>query len=53
MPFTPTGKGDYTSPSGRHFTGKQVRLYYATDGFTKKPKGPQRKKITHVPSETK
>lgn len=33
MPFTRRGPNDYTSPSGRHFTGKQVKLYYATDGF--------------------
>jgi hypothetical protein len=38
MPFKKTGPDSYTSPSGRKWTGKQVRLYYATDGFTKKPK---------------
>lgn len=26
-------KGKYSSPSGRVFTKKQVKLYYATDGF--------------------
>ncbi len=31
-------KGKFKSPSGRVFTGKQVKMYYATDGFTKKPK---------------
>lgn len=35
MPFTKVGKNDYTSPSGRHWTKKQVTAYYATDGFTK------------------
>lgn len=35
MPFTKTGPNSYTSPSGRHWTQKQVNLYYATDGFTK------------------
>lgn len=38
MPFAPTGNGKFKSPSGRVFTGKQVKLYYATDGFKKKPK---------------
>jgi len=38
MPFTPTGNGKYKSPSGRIFNKKQVALYYATDGFKKKPK---------------
>lgn len=38
MPFKKTSKGNYKSPSGKKFTEKQVRLYYATDGFSKKPK---------------
>ncbi len=29
MPFTKVGKDDYTSPSGRHFNGAQVRLWHA------------------------
>ena len=37
MPFKRTGKNQYTSPSGRKFTKKQVAMYYATDGFSKKP----------------
>lgn len=32
MPFTKTGDDSYTSPSGRHFNGAQVRLYYAHGG---------------------
>lgn len=44
MPFTPTGNGKYTSPSGRLFTGKQVKLYYATNGFRDKPKAKAAKK---------
>lgn len=32
MPFKKTDKGDYVSPSGRHFTEAQVRLYYAHGG---------------------
>jgi hypothetical protein len=31
-------KGKYKSPSGRVFTKKQVKLYYATEGFKKKPR---------------
>ena len=33
MPFTKIGKNKNVSPSGRVFTDKQVKLYYATDGF--------------------
>lgn len=33
MPFTKIGKNKNISPSGRVFTDKQVKLYYATDGF--------------------
>lgn len=40
MPFTKIksgkNKGKYKSPSGRIFTAAQVRLYYATNGFSKK-----------------
>lgn len=43
MPFTKVGKNDYTSPSGRHWTKKQVVAYYATDGF-KKSKTKKKKK---------
>lgn len=44
MPFKKVGKNKNVSPSGRVFTDKQVKLYYATDGFkkskiTKKPRG--------------
>ena len=40
MPFKPTGKKKkgkkiLKSPSGREFNEDQVRLYYATEGFTK------------------
>lgn len=38
MPFRKVGADDYVSPSGRHWTGAQVRLYHATKGFKKKPK---------------
>ena len=31
-------KGKYTSPSGKHFTKGQVKMYYATNGFKDKPK---------------
>lgn len=43
MPFKKTGRNEYTSPSGRKFTKKQVRKYYATDGF-KKPAKRRKKK---------
>lgn len=43
MPFTKVGANDYTSPSGRHFTKKQVQMYYATHGFKDKPKGKNKK----------
>jgi len=39
MPFTKIpGTNKYKSPSGKVFTEKQVKLYYATDGFTKSSK---------------
>jgi len=37
MPFKKVGKDKYVSPSGRIFTKKQVKLYYATSGFKEKP----------------
>jgi len=33
MPFRKIGKNKNVSPSGKVFTDKQVKLYYATDGF--------------------
>ena len=40
MPFTKItrgkNKGKFKSPSGRVFTGKQVRLYYARGGSFKR-----------------
>jgi hypothetical protein len=42
MPFKKIKRGKakskYRSPSGRIFTAKQVRLYYATKGFKRKKK---------------
>lgn len=38
MPFKKTGKNRYKSPSGRTYTGRQVRAYYATSGFKRSPK---------------
>ena len=43
MPFKKEKSGKYKSPSGREFTKKQVALYYATDGFKKKPKGKKKR----------
>lgn len=34
MPFKKVGN-KYVSPSGKKFTKKQVKMYYATDGFSK------------------
>jgi hypothetical protein len=43
MPFKKVthgkNKGKFTSPSGKLWTLKQMRLYYATDKFKKKPRG--------------
>jgi hypothetical protein len=40
MPFKPIkkgkNKGKYSSPNGRIFTDKQVKLYYASGGFDKR-----------------
>jgi len=33
VPFKKIGKNKFKSPSGRIFTGDQVKLYYATGGF--------------------
>jgi hypothetical protein len=41
VPFKKVGKNTYQSPSGRTYSGKQVRAYYTTAGFKRKP---QRKK---------
>lgn len=43
MPFKKIGKDRYVSESGREYTGKQVALYYATDGFRNLSKEPKRK----------
>ena len=42
MPFKKRGKY-YYSPSGRKYTARQVRAYYATDGFKRKPRKRKRK----------
>lgn len=38
MPFKKVGPNKYRSPSGRIFTAKQVKAYYATKGFSRKPR---------------
>jgi len=42
MPFrkitSGKNRGKYRSPSGRIYTAKQVRAYYATKGFKRKPR---------------
>ena len=42
MPFKKAGT-KYKSSSGRIFTKKQVKLYYATRGFTKKTRKQKKK----------
>ena len=37
MPFKKKGK-EYVSPKGKKYTKKQVKAYYASDGFKKKTK---------------
>lgn len=37
MPFKKAGKY-YRSPSGKRYTKRQVRAYYATKGFSRKPR---------------
>lgn len=36
MPFKKVGRNRYKSPSGRTFTKKQVRFYYASGGTFKR-----------------
>jgi hypothetical protein len=43
MPFTKVGKNDYTSPSGKHWTKKQVTAYYASNGTFSKAKKKKKK----------
>ncbi len=37
MPFKKV-KGGYKSPSGRKYTAKQIRAYYATKSWSRKPR---------------
>ena len=43
MPFKKVGKNRYRSPSGKIFTLKQVRAYYATGGFKREPRKKKKK----------
>ena len=38
MPFRKIRGCKYKSPSGRVYTARQVRAYYATTGFKRKPR---------------
>lgn len=38
MPFRKVGPNSYRSPSGKKYTTKQVKAYYATGGFKRKPR---------------
>jgi hypothetical protein len=44
MPFKKVGRNRYKSPSGRTYTKRQVRAYYATDGWKKPVRKKRRKK---------
>lgn len=50
MPFRRRADGKYVSPSGTVYTAKQVRAYYATDGFTRDPKHPRQRPRRRQPS---
>ncbi len=52
MPFTQVAPNTYQSPSGRKFTKKQVKMYYATSGFTKKKVPIIKKKLKGALGET-
>lgn len=39
MPFKKMKDGTYRSPSGKKWTGRQVRAYEATNGFRRPIKG--------------
>jgi len=47
MPFkkitSGKNKGKYRSESGRIYTPKQVKAYYATDGWKRKPRKKRKK----------
>lgn len=43
MPFKKVGKNRYKSPGGKVYTARQVRAYYATNGFKRKPSRKRRK----------
>ena len=43
MPFKKIGKNKYKSPSGRIYTEKQVKAYYATDGWKKQVRRQRRR----------
>lgn len=44
MPFKKISKTKYKSPSGRTYTKKQVRAYYASDGWKKPVRKSKRKR---------
>lgn len=52
MPFTKVGNDDYTSPSGRHFNGAQVRLWHAHGGKFPGQKGEGEMSKSHNTSQT-
>jgi hypothetical protein len=46
MPFKKLDKNKYVSPSGRKWTAKQVRMYYATNGTMRKNAKRKERKTT-------
>jgi hypothetical protein len=43
MPFRKVGRNKYKSPSGRSYTSRQVRAYYATGGWKRPVRKGRRK----------
>jgi len=44
MPFRKVKSGKYKTPSGRTYTARQVRAYYATGGWKRKVRRRRKKK---------
>lgn len=44
MPFRKVGPNRFKSPSGKTYTAKQVKAYYATQGFKREPSKPKKRR---------
>jgi len=53
MPFKQTGPNKYVSPSGREYTSKQVKLYYALGGRFPGQKGMDEQLPARTPGMTR